>query len=79
MFDKTNKSLLCPLNVDPDMDPNCSDSVPERILIKKLIFNLKVSRRQQKHEKLPIMQRVPYIVYDYKGLTGSGLYLNRLK
>ena len=35
------------------------DSVPDFFFFKKLILN-KVSRRKQKHEKLPSMQRVKY-------------------
>ena len=45
-------------NVGPDLDPNClSDSVQKKFFLKNLILK-KVSRQQQKHEKLPSMQRV---------------------
>ena len=45
-------------NVDHDLDPNCLTlRVFLKDLLKKVIFK-KVSRQQQKHEKLSSMQRV---------------------
>ena len=46
-------------NFGPDLDPNylTLNSIPERIFWKKNILK-KVSKLQQKHEKLPGMQRV---------------------
>ena len=55
-------------NVGPDLDLNrltLCDSVPERFFLKKIILK-KVSRQQQKHEKLPNMQRVKLEYLPYR-------------
>ena len=55
-------------NVSPDLDPNHTYDTLRVFLkefLKKSVLK-KVSRRQQKHEKLPIMQTVSDLIYGIK-------------
>ena len=69
------------MNVGPHLDPNVrhSDSVSERLFLKKLILK-KVSRQQHKHvAKLPACKELKIVCTFIQGSLVNKLMLNGVK